>query len=99
MEYSDDIVGAFFHQPARWKQKGYILSGTERSGGNSGLGKKKLGVRMSLKKGRRAFVGGLALTGMGAGTVTGLLSSSARGADENAVASRTVGVGWEKRRS
>jgi hypothetical protein len=50
---------------------------------------------MSLKKGRRAFVGGLALTGIGAGTVTGLISSSARGADEISVASKTVGFGWE----
>jgi hypothetical protein len=50
---------------------------------------------MSPKKGRRAFVGGLALTGIGAGTVTGLISSSARGADETSVAAKTVGFGWE----
>jgi hypothetical protein len=50
---------------------------------------------MSLNKGRRALVGGLALTGIGAGTVTGLLSSSVRGADEISAASKTVGFGWE----
>ena len=57
--------------------------------------KEDLGVKMSLKKGRRAFVGGLALTGVGAGAVTGLISSSARGADEASLASKTVGFGWE----
>ena len=50
---------------------------------------------MGLKKGRRALVGGLALTGIGAGTVTGLISSSARGAEEASVASKTAGFGWE----
>jgi hypothetical protein len=39
-------------------------------------------------------MGGLALTGVGAGTVTGLISSSAR-ADEMPLASKTVGFGWE----
>ena len=53
-----------------------------------------MGVRMGSNKGRRAFVGGLALTGIGAGTVTGLISSTARG-DEASVASKTVGFGWE----
>ena len=78
-----------------WKQTGVYSQAPEGESGEFRFKKEDLGVRMSVKRNRRAFVGGLALTGMGAGTVTGLISSSARGADETSLASKTVGFGWE----